>query len=97
MAIVHSQTLQFSSDHHDPRFECLEMALRLHDECPTLDLSSLKPIIEDGLKNLESRGQHEDGNATGWCSARVLLIFLFGVFSSENSDCHFIHLHLWNA
>eukprot|EP00435_Cladocopium_sp_Y103_P053685 s1995_g17.t1 len=51
------------SVHPTPLFECLEMALKLHDECPTVDLSSLKPIIEDGLKNLESRGQHEDGNA----------------------------------
>ena len=64
-----------------PRFECLEMALKLNDECPTLDLSSLKPIIEDGLKNLESRGQHQDGNAPGRCPARLLIV-LFEVVSS---------------
>ena len=47
------------------RFECLEMALQIHDQQP-VDLSTLKPIIEDGLRNLESRGQHKEPK--GWGS-----------------------------
>lgn len=29
------------------RFECLEMALKIHDECPSVDLWTFKAIIED--------------------------------------------------
>lgn len=51
------------SVHPTPLFECLEMALAIYEQCPSVDLAAFQPLIQDGLQNLESRGQHQDGNA----------------------------------
>ncbi|CAK9018520.1 unnamed protein product [Durusdinium trenchii] len=57
---VHSRC---DSVHPTPLFECLEMALTLHEQRPSLELLRFQPAIEDGMANLEQRGQHQDGNA----------------------------------
>ena len=51
------------SVHPTPLFECLEMALAIYEQCPSVDLAAFQPLIQDGLENLKSRGQHQDGNA----------------------------------
>ncbi|CAE6935416.1 Nphp3 [Symbiodinium natans] len=51
------------SVHPTPLFECLEMAMDIHDQSPGVDLASLRSPIEDAMRNLESRGQDKDGNA----------------------------------
>lgn len=49
--------------HPTPLFECLEMALAIHEQDPQVSLLRFEPLIEAGIANLESRGQAEDGNA----------------------------------
>ncbi|CAK9022729.1 unnamed protein product [Durusdinium trenchii] len=54
---VHSRC---DSVHPTPLFECLEMALTLHEQRPSLELLRFQPAIEDGMANLEQRGQHQE-------------------------------------
>ena len=36
------------------------MALTLHEQRPSLELLRFQPAIEDGMANLEQRGQHQE-------------------------------------
>lgn len=49
--------------HPTPLFEHLEMALDIHRQEADVPLESLRPLIDAGVENLDSRGQAEDGNA----------------------------------
>lgn len=49
--------------HPTPLFEHLEMALEIRAGEPNVPLERLRPLIDAGVENLDSRGMAEDGNA----------------------------------
>merc|ERR1712232_584466 len=49
--------------HPTPLFENIDLALEIHGQCSTVDLSRFAPLIDAGVANLEQRGLVEDGNS----------------------------------
>jgi len=49
--------------HPTPLFEDLQLALKLHELHPTIELDRMATMIDAAVLNLETRGMAEDGNA----------------------------------
>merc|ERR1712217_983293 len=64
-SLVEAFTVHATCDavHPTPLFENLELALKIHDAAPSVELDELAPLIDAGIENLDKRGMANDGNA----------------------------------